>query len=454
MKMDNSYDVAIIGAGISGSALFYALTHYTDLKRVVLVEKYEEPATLSSSGNNNSQTIHAGDIETNYTLEKAKKVSRSAKMLVSYALFHQLQNKSIFEYQKMAIGVGDKEVEFIKKRHEEFKEIYPELEFFTKEDIKEIEPNIIKLGDGSDRAENVVASGMRKSFCAMDFCSVAHHMVEQSVFDEHKAVFNYQVMDIIKQGDGKYTIRAKGKEPITASFVLVNAGAHSLFLAQNMGFGLDLGCLPVAGSFFFIPGDKLRGKVYAVQNPKLPFAAIHGDPDVVAKGKNRLGPTALSLPKLERFKSGTYLDFFKTSGFGELATIQIMWDLFSDSEIRNYILRNFLYEVPGIGKKFFIKEAQKIIPSLRVEDLTYASGFGGIRPQVLDKKAKKLVLGERKIKSGEGITFNMTPSPGATSCMRNALIDMLEITEYLNAEIRMDRIKAELNEESLEWLVD
>lgn len=452
--MNNSYDVAIIGAGISGSALFYALTHYTDLKRVVLLEKYEAPATLSSSGNNNSQTIHAGDIETNYTFEKAKKVARSAEMLVSYALFHQLQNKSIFKYQKMAIGVGDKEVEFMQKRHEEFKGIYPKLEFFTKEDIKEIEPNVIKLADGSDRAENVVGSGTRKSFCAMDFCSVAHHMVEKSVFGEHQAIFNYQVQDIIKQGDGRYTIRAKGKEPLSASFVLVNAGAHSLFLAQNMGFGLDLGCLPVAGSFFFIPGDKLRGKVYTVQHPKLPFAAIHGDPDVVAKGKNRLGPTALSLPKLERFKPGTYLDFFKTSGFGEAATTKIIWDLFSDSEIRNYILRNFLYEVPMIGKRFFIKEAQKIIPSITLEDLTYASGFGGIRPQVLDKKTKKLVLGEKKIKSGEGITFNMTPSPGATSCMRNALIDMIEIAEYLNATIKMDIIKTELNEESLEWLVD
>ena len=107
-----------------------------------------------------------------------------------------------------------------------------------------------------------------------------------------------------------------------------------------------------------------------------------------------------------------------------------------------------------LGKKLFIKEAQKIIPSLTLEDLTYARGIGGIRPQVLDKQAKKLVLGERKIKSGEGITFNMTPSPGATSCMRNALIDMLEITEYLNASIKMDKIKTELNEESLEWLVD
>ncbi len=48
----------------------------------------------------------------------------------------------------------------------------------------------------------------------------------------------------------------------------------------------------------------------------------------------------------------------------------------------------------------------------------------------------------------------MTPSPGATSCMRNALIDMIEIAEYLNATIKMDIIKTELNEESLEWLVD
>ncbi|WDL69381.1 FAD-dependent oxidoreductase [Helicobacter winghamensis] len=451
--MNNSYDVAIIGAGISGSALFYALTQYTDIKKVALLEKYAQPATLSSSGNNNSQTIHAGDIETNYTFEKAKKVSRAAKLIESYALYHKLQNKSIFEYQKMAIGVGDKEVEFMQKRHEEFKEIYPELEFFTKEDLKEIEPNVVKLANGSDRPENIVGSGMRKSFCAMNFCSVATHMIEQSLGGEHSVIFNYPVTSITLQNDGRYLIRAQGKEAISASFVLVDAGAHSLFLAQNMGYGLDLGCLPVSGSFYFIPGDKLRGKVYTVQNPKLPFAAIHGDPDVVASGKNRLGPTALALPKLERFKSGTYLDFMKVFGFGS-ATTKIMWDLFSDKEIRDYIFRNFLYEIPSIGKKYFWEEAKKIIPSIQIEDLTYAEGFGGIRPQVLDKNLKKLVLGEKKIKSNKGITFNMTPSPGATSCMRNALIDMLEITGYLNAEVKMDRIKAELNEESLEWLVD
>lgn len=451
--MNNSYDVVIIGAGISGSALFYALTHYTDIKKVALLEKYSQPATLSSSGNNNSQTIHSGDIETNYTFEKAKKVSRAAKLLVSYAFYHNLQNKSIFEYQKMAIGVGEKEVDFMTKRHEEFKEIYPNLEFFDKETLKQIEPNVVKMLDGSDRPEAIIGSGMRKSFCAMNFCSTANHMIEQSIFGEHKVFFNHKVTNIIQQGDGGYTIQSQGQEPISASFVLVNAGAHSLLLAQNMGYGLDLGCLPVSGSFYFIPGNKLQGKVYTVQNPKLPFAAIHGDPDVVAQGKTRLGPTALALPKLERFKNGTYADFMKSFGFGS-ATTKIMWDLLSDSEIRNYIFRNFIYEIPSIGKKYFWEEAKKIIPSIQLNELSYAAGFGGIRPQVLDKTQKKLILGEKKIKSNKGITFNMTPSPGATSCMKNALVDMLEITEYLQAAIKMDKIKEELNEEELEWLVD
>lgn len=450
--MNNYYDVAIIGGGISGGALFYALTHYTNIKRVVLLEKYDKPATLSSSANNNSQTIHAGDIETNYSKEKAIKVSRAAKLLENYALFHNLQNKSIFEYQKMALGVGDKEVEFIKKRHEEFKEIYPNLELFSKETLRDIEPNIVIDENGNNRSENIIASGTRKSFCAMNFHSITNHMIENSVFGEHKAIFNFKVENIIEQGDGGYTLQGVGQQPISAKFVLVDAGAHSLYLAQKMGYGLDLGCLPVSGSFYFIPGNKLNGKVYTVQNPKLPFAAVHGDPDIVASGKTRLGPTALALPKLERFKSGTFMDFVKVFGFS--SSTQIIFNLLSDKEIRDYIFMNFLYEIPSIGKKYFLQEAKKIIPSIKLEELTYASGFGGIRPQVLDKKEKKLVLGEKKIKSNKGITFNMTPSPGATSCLRNALIDMMEITEYLGSKINMEKINEELKEDSLEWLVD
>jgi malate dehydrogenase (quinone) len=189
----------------------------------------------------------------------------------------------------------------------------------------------------------------------------------------------------------------------------------------------------------------LNGKVYMVQNNKLPFAALHGDPDILLDGKTRFGPTALMMPKLERFKPGTYLDFFKTLNF-DLHIIKIFWDLLKDSDIRNYIFRNFLFEIPLINKPLFVKDARKIVPSLSVDDITYAKGFGGVRPQVLDKEKEKLMLGEASINSGIGVIFNMTPSPGATSCLGNAERDMNIIVKHLGLEYDEKRFLEDMTE--------
>ena len=37
-----------------------------------------------SESRNNAQTLHFGDIETNYTIEKARKVKHSAEVLLKY----------------------------------------------------------------------------------------------------------------------------------------------------------------------------------------------------------------------------------------------------------------------------------------------------------------------------------------------------------------------------------
>ena len=55
---DNHYEVLIVGAGISGAALAYELARYTDIKSIAVLEKYEDIATLNTSGKANSQTIH------------------------------------------------------------------------------------------------------------------------------------------------------------------------------------------------------------------------------------------------------------------------------------------------------------------------------------------------------------------------------------------------------------
>lgn len=443
--MKENFEVAIIGGGISGCAAFYVLSAFTDVKNAILLEKCDKLAQISSSQKANSQTIHDGSIETNYTAQKASKVKIAADKVKNYALKRNLQNKGIFKMQKLAIGIGDSECSFMQKRHSEFSQIFDGLQFFDKSQIKKIEPKVIESISGDDRAENVVGSGYLESWCGMNFEVVSNDFADSALKanPNNKVQTNFKVIDILQNDDGTYCIKSRNGESVNAKFVLVNAGSHSLPLAQKCGYGKDLGCLPVAGSFYFISGNLLRGKVYAVQNPKLPFAALHGDPDVAVSGVTRLGPTALPMPKLERSKyllgnvSGELLSIdFK------LGALKVTLDLLKDSEIRSYVFRNMAFELPIIGKRLFLKDARKIIPSLKLEELSYASGFGEVRPQVIDITAKKLELGEKKVITNKGLTFNMTPSPGATSCLANAEIDVAEIVKYLGRSFDSERFNA------------
>lgn len=444
------YQVAIIGGGVSGTALFYELAKYTNAKSLCLLEKYEALSTLNSKATSNSQTIHTGDIETNYTLEKAKITKRTAKMVERFCLQYGLENKIMFKHQKMALGVGDKEVHFIKNRYNEFRELFPYLELWDAEQLKILEPKVVYADKDQTkvRPEPIIAIGTTTQYTTVNYGEMSKAMAEeaQKASDIPADIFyNTEVANIIQQKDKSFDIRCKNNTRYTADFVVVNAGAHSLFLAHHMGYGRHMGCLPMAGSFYMTEGNFLTGKVYMVQNNKLPFAALHGDPDILAGGNTRFGPTALMLPKLERYKKGTYLDFFKTLNF-DAHIGKIFWDLLKDSEIRNYVFRNFLFEVPFINKGLFVKDAQKIVPSLSVEDIHYAKGFGGIRPQVLDKEKEKLMLGEASINHSCGIIFNMTPSPGATSCLGNAERDMQVIVEYLGLSFDKEKFLKDLTE--------
>ena len=79
--MPEPYELVIVGGGISGASLLYTVAEFTDIDSVALVEKEEEIAAVNSHHTNNSQTLHFGDIETNYTLEKAEKVKEGAEMV-------------------------------------------------------------------------------------------------------------------------------------------------------------------------------------------------------------------------------------------------------------------------------------------------------------------------------------------------------------------------------------
>ncbi|MCF6200670.1 MAG: FAD-dependent oxidoreductase [Hydrogenimonas sp.] len=442
--MQHYYNVIIIGGGISGTALLYELAKFTDIESVALFEKYKTLASINSNGRSNSQTLHCGDIETNYTFDKAKKVKKTAKMLSNYALKHGYGEKHIFKFPKMVIGVGEKEVEFIKERFETFRELYPYLELFSRDDLASIEPKLVE-----GREEDIVAMGALDEYCAIDFGAIAKTFVQNAKKIAHGVCdlyLNAEVYQIEKIGDKFQLLTPRGK--YFADYVVVNAGAHSLLHAHKMGYGKEYACLPIGGSFYYAPASILGSKVYTVQNDKLPFAAIHGDPDILEKGKTRFGPTALALPKLERYREDSYLEFF-SSLKPDRSVMKVFYDLLADDDIRDYVFKNMMYEVPGIRKGLFLKEAKKIIPTLEESDIEFAEHVGGLRPQIIDKKEKRLLLGEAKIDTKEGIVFNMTPSPGATSCLGNALKDVELIVDYLGCGFERSKLESELLEDEV-----
>jgi malate dehydrogenase (quinone) len=434
------HDVIIIGGGISGCALLYLLARYTDVKNIALMEKYSNLASLNTHGRNNSQTLHCGDIETNYTLEKALKVKAAANMVVSYARRLPSSEHILYKYQKMVLGVGEHECDLLQKRFEEFHSHFDKMQCWDADGISRIEPNVVW-----GRNERILALGVEDDYSAVNFHALADSFVAQAKQVPGKSITVYLNTRVksIRQEEKSFRVQTN-RAPFDARFVVVSASGHSLLFAQSMGYGKEYACLPVAGSFYYAP-DILNGKVYTVQNDKLPFAAIHGDPDLLVRGKTRFGPTALILPMLERHNYHTVTDFLKLFSF-DRGVLGTMWDLFKVKEIRNYILKNFMFEVPYIRQRLFLKDARKIVPTLQLEDLTFAKHIGGIRPVMIDKTKRRLHLGEAKINPGNGIIFNMTPSPGATSCLQNGEQDLRIIAQYLGCEIDEQRLEQDLKQ--------
>ncbi len=425
MQINKLFDTAIIGGGVAGTSLLYTLAAFTPVKNIVLFEKYDELAMLNSNPKANSQTLHVGDIETNYTYEKAQKVKRDASFVSNYIYNVGGIEKIGFVRDKMVLAVGKKEVQKLKERYETFKSLYPYLELWDEKFLVEHEP---KLMEG--RTEEVLAMGARNQITTVDYKRLSESFAKNAL-DTDKNIqmhYNEAVTEIHREDNGHYLLRTENGE-FHARTVVVNAGAYSLLFAQSMGYGHHFAILPIGGSFFFAKKKLLRTKVYTMQNPKLPFAAIHADPDCTQSWHTRFGPTAFALPKLERYHSLHLQDFIDALNIDTDVT-KVYFDLFKDSTIRRYILKNFLEEIPLVGKEVFINDARKIIPTLGVEDLEFAEGYGGMRPQIIDKQKHELLLGEAKIVE-EGIVFNMTPSPGATSSLAIAYKDAQTLCTHL-----------------------
>ena len=430
--MEQEYDIIVVGGGISGASLLYTISKFTDVERVALIEKEEEIAAINSHVTNNSQTLHFGDIETNYTLEKAESVKRGAEMVAGYLENHDPDREMHSKRSKMVLAVGDDEVESLRSRHEEegFGDLYPKLEAVGRERIAELEPKVV---EGREPDTELLALHTPDGY-TVDYGAISKSFVEQAREEGVDVYTGTKVTNIDETMDG-FTVETDSGT-FESDATVVAAGSHSLQIAKEMGYGDDMALLPVAGSFFLSEDRLLNGKVYTLQMKRLPFAAVHGDADVHDEGITRFGPTAKFVPALERGRLSTVPDFLDVFGFSPAAFVSYT-NILADRVLFPFVLKNLLYDVPQIGKEAFLPHVQKVVPSVEAEDISRAKGYGGVRPQIVDTSAKSLDMGEAKI-HGHGIIFNITPSPGASTCLQNAKEDTRQLVEFLDRDYEFD----------------
>jgi len=433
------YDVIIVGGGVSGTALLYTLSKYTDVKSICLIEKYKDFGLVNSASTMNSQTLHFGDIETNYTLDKAKKVKRSADMVMKYLEAEKLRNgddKIFIKVPKMVLAVGKEQVDILRERFKPFGELFPKLRMIGKDEIGRIEPRVLM---GRDPKQELLALTTEDGY-TVDFGRLSHSFVKNAKEEkpEISIYLSTKVLKIIKEGDGYKLITSQGE--FESSAVVVAAGSHSLKIAKSLGYGKNFSILSMSGSFYTGP-KVLNGKVYTMQVAKLPFAAIHGDPEVHDENVTRFGPTAKPIFFLERYNYSTFFEYWKTFGLGIKPILSIL-NISSDKVIFNYLMKNVVYDIPSIGKRYFLKEVRKIVPGIKLGEIKFAKGIGGTRPQIINNSARKLEMGEAKI-AGKKIIFNITPSPGASTCLGNAYEDTVKVMDFLNHKFSFNKEKFE-----------
>ena len=429
------YEVLIVGGGVVGTALLYTLSKYTNIRNIGLIEKYSDLGLVNSASTKNSQTLHFGDIETNYTFEKAKSVKLYADMVMKYLENEKLagrDNKLFGKYSKMVLAVGKTQVDDLNKRFLTFSQLFPNLKVIKKDDIGKIEPRIV---EGRDPDQEILALVTQDGY-TVDFKRLCHSFVDNAKKENPDANIHLKtkLLKITKAKD--YYSVLTDKVEIEAKAIVVAAGGHSLMYAKSLGYGKNLSVLSMAGSFYMAP-KVLNGKVYTIQAAKLPFAAIHGDPEVHNENVTRFGPTAKPIFQLERHNMSTFHEYWKTFGLG-LSPILSLFKIISDKVLINYIIINFLYDLPFIGKRLFIKQIRMIVPGMKMNELKYARGIGGTRPQIVNNTTRKLEMGEAKL-TGDNIIFNITPSPGASTCLGNAYTDTAKIMEFLDNRFKFDK---------------
>ena len=269
------FDVAIIGAGVVGSAIAREFAKH-DLT-LCLIDAAADVGEATSKSN--TAILHTGFDMTPGSLE-AKLVSQGYQLLKAYAA---QVNIAVEKLGGLLVAWSDEEIANLPKLKEKaIANGYTECELITKEELYKLEPN---LGDGALAALTVPGEWI------IDPWSPIVAFATQAKLAGCEIRLNTKVLDIAVAGE--LITLGTNDQPITCKYLINAAGLYSDEIDKLLGIS-DFKVRPRRGELIVF--DKLSRSL--INHIILPVPSSMGKGVLVAPtvfGNIMLGPTAENL---------------------------------------------------------------------------------------------------------------------------------------------------------------
>ena len=384
--MKNRYfDIVIVGTGLVGLATAHSIIKdFKDL-RLAIIEKEKEICIHQSK--RNSGVIHSG-LYYKPGSERAINCTIGREMLIKYCKENKVEHDIC---GKIVVATNQNEIESLYKLELNGKQNgLSGIKMINKKDIKKVEPYV----DGIE-ALFVPQSGI------INYRSLAISLFQKIRKNKNVTVLtNCKVQKIDKDCLDTSLGKLKYKYSIFCG------GLYSDRLSKLDNICTQSKIVTFRGDFFRLNKNvknRIKNLVYPVPNPKFPFLGIHFTR--MMDGTIECGPNAVFTFKREDYLKN---EFSFEDTFDALSFIGT-WKLF---------LKNWKFGLDeykrAFSKKIFLKEINKLVPSISENDFKYCRS--GVRA-ILLKKDGSIEDDFVFEKNNNNLHVLNAPSPAATACL-------------------------------------
>ena len=378
-------DLIVVGGGIVGLAVAREALVREPRASVVVLERERQLAMQQSS--HNSGVIHAGIYYKPGSLKAQLCVDGAAAL---YKLCAEL-GVPAEPIGKLIVATSAAELPGLERLHKRALANGVRVARLDRAELREIEPHASGIAALHSPDTGIV-----------DYAAVCAALAAD-VEARGGAVITCCAVDRVDHSSGgARVIHARGAT--TCGGAIVCAGLQSDRLAQASGASADPRIVPFRGAYFTLRRpDLVRGLIYPVPDPALPFLGVHLTRRI--GGDVVVGPTALPAASRDADRRWRVSPADLLSTLGWPGSYRMAW------RWRRQAPRELAW---ALSRGAYAREASRLVAGLTADDLE--PSFAGIRAQAVGRDG---ALIDDFAFSGEGriVQLRNAPSPAATASL-------------------------------------